>query len=124
MFCRAFYNLFEPVNTQAVREILKAGHRIGLHFDRMAYPETPAGQMASLAAKDAAVLGDWFETEIKVLSYHRPTPREVEGHPEESHPLLNTYMPAFTKQITYFSDSQGSFRFGHRRRSKSDRGES
>ena len=33
-----FYNLLNPETSKAVREILAAGHKIGLHFDRMTYP--------------------------------------------------------------------------------------
>jgi hypothetical protein len=108
-----FYNLFTAENSKAVREIIGAGHRIGLHFDRMPYPNASVGELAAALNREAAVLGNWFETDIKVASYHRPLAREVEGHAEGSHPLLNTYMEAFTKRIKYFSDSQGAFRFGH-----------
>jgi hypothetical protein len=108
-----FYNLFTAENSKAVREIINAGHRIGLHFDRMPYPNASVSELASALNREGAVLGNWFETEIKVVSYHRPLAREVEGHAEGSHPLLNTYMEAFTKRIKYFSDSQGAFRFGH-----------
>src|SRR4051812_43380145 len=38
-----FYNLFTAENTKAVREILTAGHRVGLHFDRMPYPGASVG---------------------------------------------------------------------------------
>ncbi len=109
-----FYNLFEANNSRAVRDILGAGHRIGLHFDRMAYPASAeVGDLAAACRREAAALSEWFETEIKVVSYHRPIAREIEGHAEGSFPLLNTYMEAFTKRIAYISDSQGAFRFGH-----------
>lgn len=106
-----FYNLFTAENSKAVRDIIQAGHEIGLHFDRMAY--APDTDSAAAIRRECAVLADWFETKIKVISYHRPIAREIEGHPEGSHPYLNTYMEAFTKRIAYVSDSQGAFRFGH-----------
>jgi hypothetical protein len=108
-----FYNLFTSENTRAVREIIAGGHRIGLHFDRMPYPGASVAELNAALNREAAVLANWFETKIDVVSYHRPIAREVEGHAEASQPLLNTYMEAFTKKIKYFSDSQGAFRFGH-----------
>lgn len=108
-----FYNLFTAENSKAVREIISADHRIGLHFDRMPYPNATVAELAQALNREAAVLGNWFETKVDVVSYHRPMAREVEGHAEGSYPLLNTYMEAFTKRIKYFSDSQGAFRFGH-----------
>jgi hypothetical protein len=108
-----FYNLFTAENTNAIRDILAAGHRIGLHFDRMPYPNASVAELNAALNREAALLSNWFETEIKIVSYHRPIAREVEGHAEGSHPLLNTYMDTFTKKIKYFSDSQGAFRFGH-----------
>ena len=108
-----FYNLFTAENSLAVREIISGGHRIGLHFDRMPYPNATVADLAHALNREAAILADWFETKVNIVSYHRPLAREVEGHAEGSHPLLNTYMEAFTKRIKYFSDSQGAFRFGH-----------
>lgn len=108
-----FYNLFTAENTKAVWEIIAMGHRIGLHFDRMPYANASVGELAAALNREAAVLANWFETKIEIVSYHRPVAREVEGHAEGSYPLLNTYMEAFTKRIKYFSDSQGAFRFGH-----------
>ena len=108
-----FYNLFTAENSKAVREIISAGHRIGLHFDRMPYANASVAELNRAMNREAAILGDWFETKVNVVSYHRPVAREVEGHAEASHPLLNTYMETFTKRIKYFSDSQGAFRFGH-----------
>jgi hypothetical protein len=108
-----FYNLFTAENTRAIRDIIAAGHRVGLHFDRMPYANASVPELNAAVNREAAVLANWFETKIDVVSYHRPIAREVEGHAEASAPLLNTYMEAFTKKIKYFSDSQGAFRFGH-----------
>jgi hypothetical protein len=108
-----FYNLFTAENTKAVQEILTAGHRVGLHFDRMPYARASVGELAAALNREARILSEWFGTEIKVVSYHRPVAREIEGHAEGSYPLLNTYMEVFTKRIKYFSDSQGAFRYGH-----------
>lgn len=109
-----FYSVFNEAETQAIRSILAMGHEVGLHFDRGSYPrECGTDVLAAACRKEADILGSWFGFTVKVLSYHRPGPVEIEGHAANSHPLLNTYMPEFTRAIEYRSDSGGRWRYGH-----------
>ncbi|MCW5943258.1 MAG: hypothetical protein KIS66_13580 [Fimbriimonadaceae bacterium] len=109
-----FYSVFNEAETAAIREILAMGHEVGLHFDRGSYPKEMATEdLAAACRKEASILGEWLDSPVRVLSYHRPGPVEIEGRAENSHPLLNTYMPAFTTAIEYRSDSGGRWRYGH-----------
>lgn len=109
-----FYNVFNLAETEAIHRIIAMGHEIGLHFDRGAYPADMASrELAGACRKESAMLGSWFDVPISAISYHRPGPVEIEGRAENSFPLLNSYMPEFTRDITYRSDSGGQWRYGH-----------
>src|SRR6185436_8375542 len=51
-----FYNLFTAENSRAVREIISAGHRIGLHFDRIPYPNVTVPELARALNREGAIL--------------------------------------------------------------------
>ena len=52
----------------------------------------------------------WFQRSISAVSYHRPNALVLSGDPGLSAPLVHTYMPLFTRDITYYSDSRGKWR--------------
>tara|TARA_B100000886_G_scaffold339732_1_gene306092 strand:+ start:6457 stop:8334 length:1878 start_codon:yes stop_codon:yes gene_type:complete len=114
MISNNFYNVLSRESKIIISEILSLGHAAGLHFDIKAYSDfDDAGSICSSCHKEAEILSNWFETPIKVISFHRPNKFILEGSSQVSAPLLHTYMPRFTKKIKYFSDSSGSWRFGH-----------
>jgi hypothetical protein len=107
------YNLFSPEASQSVRRILDLGHRVGLHFDCANY--SPSASVADLAAacrREVDILQGWFGVNIDAVSYHRPNARVLSGDPELSRPYPHTYLPLYTKDIHYCSDSRGTWRFG------------
>lgn len=108
------YNALTPENTEAIRETLRLGNRLGLHFDQRNYGA--AATVDALAAgvrRESKVLGEWFEAPVEAVSYHRPAAREQAGAAEGTFPLLNACMPEFTKKMAYLSDPQGVFMYGH-----------
>ncbi len=109
-----FYNVFSADSTRRIRDVLALGHTLGLHFDHGQYAASAnESETAEACRREAGMLSDWFETPIEIVSYHRPQPREIEGRPEGSRPLLNTYMKEVTRSIEYRSDSRGTWRYGH-----------
>lgn len=109
------YNVFSSDGSAQIRRILAAGHKLGLHFDRAAYPDsTSVPDLAAACARECKLLEDWFDTPISVVSYHRPNAQILEGDPALSQPLPHTYEMRFRgDDITYISDSQGRWRYGH-----------
>jgi hypothetical protein len=106
------YNLFSRQGTDVVTEILALGHHLGLHFDCDAYPaDLDSGELAAACAREAAMLAEWFDRPVDIVSYHRPNERVLSGDPTISTPLPHTYMADFREHIRYVSDSGG--RWGH-----------
>ena len=111
------YNLFSQSGAESVKQILALGHRLGLHFDLAAYDfeenETATDAIAEQVRREAQMLGEWFDTPVDVMSFHRPNPLVLGGDPMLTTPLWHTYMKCYIDQVKYFSDSRGEFRYGH-----------
>ena len=107
------YNIFSESASAAVRQILALGHRLGLHFDMAAYPEldNPA-DIAQAVWREASILADWFQRPVAAVSFHRPNALALAGDPGLTAPLPHTYMTRFTREMQYFSDSQGRWKHG------------
>lgn len=107
------YNLFSAEATGAVRKILALSHRLGLHFDCAPYGgQVSPAEWAAACRREREVLEAWFQSPVEIVSYHRPGPIVLSGNAEISAPLPHTYLPLFTRQIHYCSDSRGQWRFG------------
>lgn len=106
------YNLFSDQGTNIVKQILDLGHHLGLHFDNAAYPDMEVSKLAKACSKEAEVLENWFSKPINIVSYHRPSEIVLQGSPKLSAPRKHTYMPLYTRNIKYCSDSTGNWRHG------------
>ena len=108
------YNIFSKRGTEYVSQILALGHQLGLHFDPCAYdhrgPDTYF--LREVCSTECRLLENWFEHPISIVSYHRPSPFLLQGDPAITAPRHHTYMSLYTKDIKYFSDSGGEWRFG------------
>lgn len=108
------YNLLSKEGSDIVGQILALGHSLGLHFDCEAYPDaTSIPVLQAACAREAELLEQWFGQEVSIVSYHRPSQLVLSGSPDLSAPRPHTYMAPFTRDMTYLSDSQGRWRFGH-----------
>ena len=97
-----------------MKAILGHGHALGLHFDCASYPSVTTEQELAVACnREVAMLENWFDTEVEVVSYHRPSDAALSSGPGATAPRPHTYMPVYTKQITYRSDSRGTWSHGH-----------
>ena len=107
------YNLFSPEASDAVHRIVAQGHRVGLHFDCANYsPDSRVSDLAVACRREVGILQGWFKISIYAVSYHRPSTQVLSGDPELSHPYPHTYLPLYTKDMHYCSDSRGQWRFG------------
>lgn len=108
------YNVFWRENTAIVHRLIGLGQEIGLHFDCAVYgADADVGRLSKACATEVQILERWFGIRIRIVSYHRPSQLVLSGDPALSAPLPHTYLPLFTTDMQYFSDSQGRWRFGN-----------
>ncbi len=108
--CR-FYNLLEAEQVVLVREILRLGHDIGLHFDAAFYNITSETQLEEKLRWEAMLLKDIFGTSPAAFSFHNPTSLYLSFEAESYGNLVNCYSKHFKTQVPYCSDSNGYWRF-------------
>ncbi len=92
-----------------VREIVRLGHALGLHYDVSWYAAHGLDPARTLQ-RDARLLADVFETPVTVAAEHNPGLRH--GPPVDVAPLLDAYSPRFTRARRYLSDSCQFWREG------------
>lgn len=101
------YNLFSKKNAEHVRSIRARGHRVSIHFDPSQYDDVEHG-----FSGEKGMFESFFDTPIGIVSVHRP-----KGFLKDCDAPLggveHTYQDKYAKDITYISDSQGLFRYGH-----------
>jgi hypothetical protein len=106
-----FYNVHSRRNRQALEDIMAHGHRIGLHFDAVGYPD---GQESfeNAVAQECSVLENLIGMPVESISFHRPAPW-LQGRQGTIAGRAHAYEPRFFTSLAYFADSQGAWRFGH-----------
>ena len=101
------YNLISDTNTDTLYKFKELGHSVSLHFDMQLYKNVKEGLQ-----NEREILAHYFDTEINIISIHRPSDDFLKN-PEGYFNVENTYEKKYTKDIQYFADSGGSFRFGY-----------
>jgi len=101
------YNLISEENLGYVKKIRDLGHSISLHFDIAIYKNAKKGLDI-----ESAIFNKIFEEDINIISIHRPS-EDFLKNPLNYFSLATSYDEKFTKNINYFSDSGGSFKYGH-----------
>lgn len=104
------YNTFSPSNAKIIGEIVRLGHRIGLHYIRGDENEIP---------KQIKMLGNFFNIPVDRFSAHRPDPK-TNYHTISFPGLINAYGKQFfertqtpeTAEIKYISDSNHKWNYG------------
>ena len=100
------YNLFSRSNSDLVKEIIKLGHQIGLHYDH-GY-DVKRGMSASDTHKEVISHSQMIENEfgqkIKTVSYHQPSVAILNNEVDTPN-FINTYDKSLSKYFKYFSDS-------------------
>jgi len=108
-----FYNIFSKRATNLIKKILSFGHELGLHFDTDSYVDLDINKINFECKKEALILGNWFNKKVNTISFHRPNDFILSGDPLLTYPLLHSYMPLFSSEIKYMSDSKGIWNNGN-----------
>jgi hypothetical protein len=98
MLSNPFYNIFSEKNKKYINKIKAFGHNISVHYD------FKVGDLK----KEIDIFESFFDTKINIISIHRPDLTSLNGIDIE-----HTYLPKYFKDIKYFSDSGGKFKYGH-----------
>lgn len=102
-----FYNLLSPQDHQNVLMIREMGHHVSIHFDPSVYEDFHKGLQW-----EVALFREIFQQEVGIISLHRPNP----FFQEFDAPIFDiehTYQSKYFRDIKYFADSTGVWRFGH-----------
>ena len=101
------YNPFSSADHKNILAIKALGHKISVHFDPTLYEDFHAG--LELEVKAFSTL---FNEKVNIISLHRPN----DFFQQFNEPILDiehTYQSKYFRDIKYFSDSTGIWRFGH-----------
>ena len=109
-----FYNLFEKDIYNLVREILKLGHQVGLHYDCDFRNNALINQseFEKELKKNRKILSNLFEEEILSFSFHNPTEDILKKFNELKYDgMINAYGKEIVTRFKYCSDSNGYWRY-------------
>ena len=107
------YNVLEKEARRDIEQILRLGHKLGLHFDTAAYPESSSAiYLNDMCVKEARILGHLFDADISAVSFHRPPDFVLTGDTSFCSEYPHTYQTVFTKDMTYLSDSRAMWKYG------------
>tara|TARA_B100001996_G_scaffold110537_1_gene83651 strand:+ start:3082 stop:3792 length:711 start_codon:yes stop_codon:yes gene_type:complete len=99
-----FYNIFSSKNINLIKKIKKMGNTISVHFDPSIYKNISKGLINELK-----IFEKTFNVKIKIFSLHRP--RKFIKKESFLRRIKHTYQKEFFQNITYISDSGGSFSY-------------
>lgn len=100
------YNILERTHLDQIRSIMSRGHHVSIHFDPTLYQDIEEGLQ-----KEKEIFEKVFGVKVRCISIHRPSDYFL-NNANEICGVRHTYQPTYFKQIKYFADSQGHFRYG------------
>ncbi|SMO36005.1 polysaccharide deacetylase family protein [Solitalea koreensis] len=101
------YNVASKANFEAIKAIQGLGHTISIHFDPTVYTDFSKGLEV-----EVAFFEHFFDTKVNTISIHRPNSFFL----EYDSPIMgieHAYQSKYFKNIKYFADSTGEWRYGH-----------
>jgi len=104
------YNIFDPLVSKKILDILNMGHMIGLHFDTSLYASTD--DLDYFAEFECQVLEKLINSSVTIISFHRPEKKMLNNN-DLIAGRIHTYQPKFFSDIGYCSDSKGDWLYGH-----------
>ena len=96
------YNIFSPLNREALIEISALGHEIGLHWDSRFLPEQ-AGQQADFFRAQVRMLSSITGNAVRSASQHIPT--DTPAFDISPFIEINAYSKRINDRYSYVSDS-------------------
>ncbi|MCG2576265.1 hypothetical protein LZ012_04580 [Dechloromonas sp. XY25] len=107
----SLYNIFEGSQSLLIREIVRLGHEIGLHFDAAFHGVVDEESLGAVVRKEAALLEGVFGVRPVAFSFHNPLDSHLRCEAESYGGLVNCYSRRFRTEVPYCSDSNGYWRF-------------
>ena len=109
-----FYGILEKRVFDDMKELLKMGHEIGLHFDPEFYKTKIKNyyDIEEAVLKDLEIFEKIIGRRIKAVSFHNPSIIGIFRNKFRSKKILNVYSDIFFKNIKYLSDSLQSWKEG------------
>ena len=101
-----FYNPFSKENFDLIMDIRSRGHDISIHYDPTIYEDFNEG-----FAEEHSFFRSVFNTDVKIISLHRPNDFFLKLDQRIAN-IEHTYQTRYFKDIKYFADSTGKWRFG------------
>ncbi len=101
------YNIASKGNYDNIKRIKELGHSISLHFDPLVYEDFKKGFIS-----EVNYFQNLFDVKIDIISIHRPNKFFLESD-KPINGIEHTYQSKYFKDIKYFADSTGEWRFGH-----------
>ena len=103
-----FYNVFSNTVNQMIKEMIKMGHEIGLHFDETCYPSHCLSIVEHIK-KEITLLEQIIEHPVKAVSMHRPSKTTLEANLVIPC-AVNRYSKLFFNDFKYLSDSRHNWK--------------
>ena len=105
-----FYNFFEKDSIASLKEILKLGHSIGIHFDSTFWNLKDEEQLVKNLTFEKAIIDEALGIKVNAFSFHNPTEFVLSFKKDTYAGLINTYSDRFMNEFKYCSDSNGYWR--------------
>jgi hypothetical protein len=105
-----FYNFFEKESISYLKEILKLGHSIGIHFDATFWDLQDEEQLVKNLVFEKLVIDKALEIKTNVFSFHNPNEFTLSFKKDKYAGILNAYSDRFMNDFKYCSDSNGYWR--------------
>lgn len=107
LLCSDFYNPYSKKNMGYLKQIIAAGHDIGLHFDEVRYEE----HILENIDRELELLENFVGVQVKSMSMHRPSSQTLEAnYLIGGGRIVNSYSKEFFKEFKYISDSRMNWR--------------
>ena len=104
-----YYNLLSENYVDFPRRLTQMGHEVGLHYDVKTMEKASRGiDLMDMLHREIDVLSHLAEMEVTSIAMHNPSLSGSDPFRETR--FTNAYADAYTKDMTYFSDSCGAWR--------------
>jgi len=99
-----FYNPFGYISSKLILEILKLGHKIGLHYDEIFFEQTGVDISTGLEI-EIDLLKQHFNTDVDVVTRHNPSVRGKKISVRLPSGAVDAMSKKFVVERKYLSDS-------------------
>lgn len=103
------YNPFSANNISMLRRMTESGHKLGLHFDEVAYKGLSVQEKIECADAEREMLEKALQVPINAVSMHRPSRQDLDEDWKFRN-MHNSYSQEFFREFKYLSDSRRRWR--------------